>query len=238
MKQLSQSRGHALAGGADGGAVVGSGFSLTPALSRWERENRSQFSGKAMTGFCSTTFAFYKNVQRLFLLPAGEGQDEGERGRPSPVTKVRLKFLQLASIVLFFLISIPAARAQAMPLGHAKDFTSHTYFEPPNEQKIKMTLTGAEASPLPGGLLDVKRLRIETFSVAGQTELIVRAPQCAYAPLDGVASSPGHLEMQTGDGKLFVTGEGFLWRQNDSLLIISNRVHTVIDTPALNTSTP
>ena len=128
--------------------------------------------------------------------------------------------------------------AQAMPLGHATDFTSHTYFEPPNEQKVKMKLTGAEAAPLPGGLLDVKRLQIETFSVTGETELIVRAPQCTYAPLDGLASSPGPLEMRTGDGKLQVTGEGFLWRQNDSLLIISNNVKTVIDTPALKSSAP
>lgn len=136
------------------------------------------------------------------------------------------------------LLAITASQGQQMPLGRATDFTSHTYFEPPNEQKVKMKLTGAEASPLPGGLLDVKRLQIETFSLTGQTELIVRAPQCTYAPLDGLASSPGHLEMQTGDGKLHVTGEGFLWRQNDSLLIISNNVKTVIDTPALKTSAP
>ena len=33
-------------------------FSLTPALSRWEREDRSQRLGKFMGGFCSTAHEF------------------------------------------------------------------------------------------------------------------------------------------------------------------------------------
>jgi len=53
-------------------------FSLTPALSRWERENCLQSQGKSTTGFCSKAHKFYKYDQRLFLLPWGEGQDEGE----------------------------------------------------------------------------------------------------------------------------------------------------------------
>lgn len=139
-------------------------------------------------------------------------------------------FVCLVSLVV--LLTAAAGLAQQLPVGHATDFTSHTYFEPPNEQTVKMKLSGAEASPLPGGLLDVKRLQIETFTVAGKPEAIIHAPQCTYAPMDGVASSAGRLEMQTADGKLHVEGEGFLWRQADSVLIISNRVHTVIDLPA------
>jgi len=34
--------------------------------------------------------------------------------------------------------------------------------------------------------------------------------------------------MKTADGQFFTEGEGFLWRQNESILTISNRVHTVI----------
>ena len=124
--------------------------------------------------------------------------------------------------------------AQSVPVGHATDFTSSTYYESPHETQVKIRLSGAEASPLPGGLLDVKQLRIETFSVNGKPEVIVHAPQCTYAPLDGVASSAGPLEMRTGDGKLRVEGEGFLWRQGDSSLTISNHVHTVIDLPAFS----
>lgn len=144
------------------------------------------------------------------------------------------KFSFAGLVVLVVLFMAIASIAQQIPTGHATDFVSNTYFEPPNEQLVKMKLSGKEALPLPGGLLDVKQLQIETFTVAGKPEMIVRAPQCNYAPLDGMATSSGQLEMQTTDGKFHVNGEGFLWRQNDSLLIISNRVHTVIiDLPAL-----
>jgi hypothetical protein len=43
-----------------------------------ERENRYQLPGKAMAEFCFKAFAQKKSVQRLFPLPAGEGQGEGE----------------------------------------------------------------------------------------------------------------------------------------------------------------
>jgi hypothetical protein len=57
----------------------GAVFSLTPALSRWEREQRSPRFGKTKAGFSLSAYEFYEISQRLFLLPAGEGQDEGER---------------------------------------------------------------------------------------------------------------------------------------------------------------
>ena len=114
---------------------------------------------------------------------------------------------------------------------HATEFTSEQYFEPPNEQRVKVRLTGASADPLPGGLLAVKSLKIETFSTNSELLAVVEAPQCTFAPLDGVASSPGHLEIKSGDGKFRTSGDGFLWRQNDSWLVISNRVHTEIEIP-------
>ena len=131
------------------------------------------------------------------------------------------------------LLAAASDRAQQTPLGHATDFTSESYFEPPNDRQVKMRLSGAEASPLPGGLLDVKQLRVETFDPAGKPEMIVRAPQCTYAPLDGVANSAGRLELRTGDGKFRVEGEGFLWRQGASSLTISNRVRTTIEVPLM-----
>ena len=54
-------------------------LSLTPALSRWERENYFQRLGKTASDFCLMTFGFYRHGQRLFPLPAGEGKGEGER---------------------------------------------------------------------------------------------------------------------------------------------------------------
>ena len=137
-------------------------------------------------------------------------------------------FCRAGGVAVFFLAAT-GGPAQQLPAGHARDFTSESYFEPPHEQQVKMRLSGAEASPMPGGLLEVKKLKVETFNTGGKSEVVVKAPQCTYAPIDGVASSPGHLELQTGDGKLRVEGDGFLWRQNESSLTISNHVRTTIN---------
>ena len=139
--------------------------------------------------------------------------------------------------VMAFLIAASNGRAQTNNLLagvkdlHATDFTSEQYFEPPNEQLLKLRLSGSSAQPLPGGLLDVSHLKIEIFNTNRTTLTVVRAPQCTFAPLDGVASSAGHLELQSGDGRFHVEGDGFLWRQNESWLAISNRVRTVIEVP-------
>lgn len=148
-----------------------------------------------------------------------------------------IKLYLAAGTVLFFLATA-SNRAQPVSVEHATDFTSEQYWEAPNQQQIKMRLSGAEAAPLPGGLLDVKNLKVEKFSKTGKTEAVVRAPQCTYAPLEGMASSAGRMELLTGDGKIKiqVEGEGFLWRQTESSLTISNRVRTVIELPAGNRS--
>jgi hypothetical protein len=137
----------------------------------------------------------------------------------------------LAVGAAIFLFAGTSDRAQTLPVGHATDFTSNQYFEPPNERQVKMRLSGAEALPLPGGLLDIRQLRVETFALDGRTQVVVRAPQCSYSPFDGVANSAGHMELQSGDGKIHVEGEGFLWRQTGSSLTISNHVRTLIDMP-------
>ncbi len=71
---------------------------------------------------------------------------------------------------------------------------------------------------MPGGLLMCGRCGWKLSGLDGKTQVIVRAPQCTYAPLDGVANSAGHMELQSGDGKIHVQGDGFLWRQTTSAL--------------------
>ena len=146
----------------------------------------------------------------------------------------KLGGMTLAGVAGF---AVLAACAQPNPLSTVKelratDFTSEQYFEPPNEQQVKLKFSGAAADPLPGGLLEVKQMSIETYETNGVTKAIAKAPQCVLSPFDGVASSAGKLELQSGDGKFRVEGEGFQWRQNQQILTISNRVHTVLDVPA------
>jgi hypothetical protein len=122
-----------------------------------------------------------------------------------------------------------AVRAQQNGVRHASDFSSVEYFEPPHQQQMKSRLSGAEASPQAGGLLLIKKLKLEMFKEDGTLEYEVEAPDCIYDTLHSTASSPGPLQFQTGDGKFRVEGEGFLWRQADQFLTISNNVRTVIE---------
>ena len=103
---------------------------------------------------------------------------------------------------------------------------------------MKSRLSGAEAQPQAGGLLIIKQLKLETFSVNGTPEMIVNAPECIYDTFNHAASSPGHLQLQSGDGKIRTEGDGFLWRQNDSFLTISNHVYTVIKTSVWKPTMP
>ena len=125
-----------------------------------------------------------------------------------------------------------AVRAQQNGAGRASGFSSVEYFDAPNEKQMKTRLSGTEAQPLSGGLLVIKQLKLETFEADGKPEWIVNAPECVYDTLNGVANSPGHLQLRSGDGKFRVEGDGFLWRQTNSFLTISNNVQTVIEAGA------
>jgi len=136
-----------------------------------------------------------------------------------------------AALVLAGFLGAGSARAQSLPagtVGAATNLSSVMYYGPPNEQAIKMRLTGAEMSQLPDGTYTVKKLKIENYLVDGKLEGVAEAPQCYYAPLDDIASSPGHLELTLRDGIIRTKSEGFMWRQNESSLYFSNKVVTVI----------
>ena len=83
--------------------------------------------------------------------------------------KFNAAIIWLAGGAAIFSIAAAGDSTQPLPVKHATDFTSSQYFEPPHGQQVKMKLSGAEALPLPGGLLDVRQLRVETFSTDGKT---------------------------------------------------------------------
>ena len=122
-------------------------------------------------------------------------------------------------------------QAQQIPVGGdgASDFNSLEYFAPPHQQQIKRRLSGAQAQSLPGGLLLVKQVKIEVYDVNGKLQMSAHAPECIYDPINGEANSPGEVHMQSGDGAVRTDGDGFLWRQSDSFLTISNQVQTVVE---------
>ena len=136
-----------------------------------------------------------------------------------------------AGVCLFF-AAVPNGRTQLRGVQHASDFVSNEYYEPPHQQQIKSIMSGAEALPQPGGLLIVKQLKLETYGLDGKLGVVIVAPECIYDTIKGVANSPGHLLVRTGDGKFLTEGDGFLWRQSEQFLTISNNVCTVIENGA------
>ena len=107
----------------------------------------------------------------------------------------------------------------------------------PYETQMKSLLQGAEAEPQSGGQTLIRSLKLKTFSETGELQMLVQAPECVFATLRDsnsvgavhyTVSSGGHLTAQSGDGRFVFEGEGFLWQQTNNVLIISNRVQTVI----------
>jgi hypothetical protein len=140
----------------------------------------------------------------------------------------------VALIVLATSMCVGFLFAQSLPepsFGRVKDFYVPNYYDPPNQNQMKSLLRGAEAQPEPNGRVLIKGLLLETYHEDGKTEMIVRARECIYDQGQQTASSPSRIEARSGDGKLYIRGEGFLWQQTNSLFTISNRVHTIILQP-------
>ncbi len=112
-----------------------------------------------------------------------------------------------------------------------KNFAVPDNFGPPHETQIKSLLQGDEAEPQSGGQILIRGLKLQTFNEAGETEMVVRAPQCIFDTVQHAVYSDGRLEAQSGDGRFFFEGQGFLLQQTNSTLTISNRVHTIIKNP-------
>ena len=123
----------------------------------------------------------------------------------------------------------PVDDATATPtFGRVKNFSVPDYFDPPNQNQMKSLLRGQEAQPQPNGRVFIRGLQVETYRLDGSTDIIVRAPECLYDSVEQTATSATRIEARSGDGKLFIEGEGFRWQQTNSTFTISNRVHTII----------
>jgi lipopolysaccharide transport protein LptA len=116
--------------------------------------------------------------------------------------------------------------AQPAPDVRAKDFSLPFFDE---SDRLKYLVHGeAGETVLAKGQLQVTQFRLESYSTNKELELIISAPECLYNINTQSAGSPGPLEIQSADGQLRIAGEGFLWRQTNASLIISNRVQSFI----------
>lgn len=128
------------------------------------------------------------------------------------------------------------SEAQAPSLGGATatDFRNEIFYPPPNLNQVKSVIKGGQGQQLTNNLFALTRgVEMETFRTNGQRELRLEATECIYDQKARIAFSPGSIKAASGDGKYTIAGDGFFWRQSDTSFVISNRVHSTVDTAAL-----
>jgi lipopolysaccharide export system protein LptA len=110
-------------------------------------------------------------------------------------------------------------------------------YDPPNSRHVKTEITGKEANPIPdsGGKILLKGVEIKQFPLTGgNPQMIADTPQCIADNKFQAVTSDGPLQVHAQGGKFFVEGAGFLFRQNESILWISNSAHAIIQSPGTN----
>ena len=124
------------------------------------------------------------------------------------------------------------------------------FYPEPHQTQPKSLLEGVKAQPQPNDRYLVTDAKWTFYHTNGQRSMEFAATQCTYDSKEKSASSPGPLSVQTADGQFALTGEGFHWRpiqetnsvpgrekQTNSVLHISNRVHTVVHRSLLQDAT-
>jgi len=119
-------------------------------------------------------------------------------------------------------------RMEGQTFGEVKGFKIAEYYEAPHEGQMKSLLEAAKARRLADGRYLLTDASAQTLRVTGGRDLVVRTPQCVYDQALGSANSAGPLRAETADGGFSIEGEGFRWQQTNSVLTISNRVHTIV----------
>lgn len=135
---------------------------------------------------------------------------------------------RLAVAALAAGLALLARPVRAQPVVRGEVLKLAEYHDAPHETQMKSLLEGDRAQRLPDGRIQVTRARRQTFRENGESEFTVEAPECFYDPVRRALNSSGPLRLQTGDGKFAIEGEGFLWQQTNSTLLVSNRVHTIL----------
>jgi lipopolysaccharide export system protein LptA len=148
----------------------------------------------------------------------------------------------------FFLISLALvaggmslwlARAQSNPLGPGKDFTFPDYYPSTNGVvRLRSVITGKEYRFLSNNtFIALTEPRIESFREDGVTlEWTAIAREATVDINTREVHGPGKMYFRTADDGFFQTGVGFLWQQSNSVVILSNKTFTWIDTRKLTNS--
>jgi len=137
----------------------------------------------------------------------------------------RFRGLKGAVLALAALLLAGALAQVSSPGGVVKGAFVFPEYDQANPQRLRSLLTGVGAKPLANGQVWFNQLRLETYAEEDKTNFVVLGTNCVFDGTNKLASSPDRLEVHSGDGRLFIEGVGFLWRQTNWHLTISNRVH-------------
>jgi len=142
--------------------------------------------------------------------------------------------LTLCLIAGALALSALVASAQQANFGKGRNFkVSPEFYPAPNAAQMKSLLQGAEAEPQLGGKVLIRQAKLQTFKATGETELMVETPECVYDSVAREINSSGTIKAQSGDSRFSLEGRGWLWRQTNSSLLISNDVRAVLQPEAL-----
>ena len=116
--------------------------------------------------------------------------------------------------------------SHAQPAGQAREFRFPFF----SQNKQTGLLTGAGARTQPNGTVLLETARVEHYDPKGNTNanLLVLATNCTVNLRESRVSSADGLRVSTADGQLTLEGVGFTWTQDDSDLVVSNLVRTII----------
>lgn len=95
------------------------------------------------------------------------------------------------------------------------------------ENRTVAVVSGQEARPTLDQLR-VTKFRLETFRYDPdqKTDLVMESPSAAFDTKG--ATSDQAITLRSADGRLAVSGRGWLWSRATGLLVISNQVHTTM----------
>lgn len=137
---------------------------------------------------------------------------------------------------LVFAMLLVVSRAAAL---EANNFSTSEYYPPPHYTNLQFQLSAAQARSLASDRqLLLTKVKLQTFKVTGELELVIEVPECIYDQTNRTVGSPGPLQVRSGDGRFRIAGEGFSYRQGESRVVISNRVHAVVELPTTNSAGP
>src|SRR5204862_6069927 len=96
---------------------------------------------------------------------------------------------------------------------------------PPHATQLRARVEGDKAQPPNGGkTLAVTKAKVQTFRDTGERGVTLETPECVYERVQKSIHSAAKISVLAAEGKFAIEGEGFLWQQTNSLLLISNHV--------------